>query len=133
MFKKLIKDYIYNQHFTLYCGNVEEVNNYLQKTYNLNKNDPVIPNDTNGYRVTLINKDNGIHANIVWIEKFDNTPSDYAILAHEIFHHVSRVMCDVNIEYIKDSGNEAFAYYLEMLFEQTVSFLQKTNKNNVKK
>lgn len=110
-----------------FVGSKEELHQYLKRSFKIDADLEWIENAT-GAVMTF--PDDGIYY-LVWLEKFDKTPTSYGVLAHELLHLVTRI-CDrkgvsITPPYKEGVGviDETAAYMIDFF---TTEFLIRWNK-----
>lgn len=63
-------------------------------------------------------------ASILWTKEFPETPSDFGVLSHEIFHLVTLILDQRGIKFSFDC-DEAYAYYIGFITEQIYKKISK--------
>lgn len=58
------------------------------------------------------------------LRKFPDTPADYGMLQHEIFHAVELLFKEVRMPHHPDYSSEAWAYLIESLTTQIYTFMR---------
>lgn len=111
IYKIKTDDVFYGGKLTLIinCTN-EEMLDYIQRKHKIR-----LPYCNASASHSKIYSDNGDYR-YIWIDKFNWTTVDQALLAHEIFHYVHGVLRDAGLVLSNDS-EEAYAYLLGRTIE----------------
>lgn len=59
---------------------------------------------------------------VVWLKRKPETVDSYGVLVHELFHAVELLFEWLPIP-LTESSSEAYAYYLEYLYKEVISFM----------
>lgn len=116
--KIVFTDDIYDHSFTLFIGTNKEWADYVKKNYGI-ESDP----DCHGESTYFENKEKGFTRFYIYLERFDWTIHDQAILMHELVHHVFKVFERTGV-YVATDNNEAYAYYFEYLMRKIYNRLK---------
>ena len=64
----------------------------------------------------------------VWMREFNWWSSQQALLVHEIYHHVNAVLDAAGVSWSADN-NEAYAYYLQWVYQEVLDILKAVYPN----
>lgn len=126
-----IKDPIYNADTIIVynCSQIDGVlamESFLPKDHRIN----VGNRDLDGYTISAC----GMH--FLWLRRFHGTTEDYAVLVHEMMHHVEKVLVSRSGMQLSLDSSEAFAYYMEFWMREFLKGykqLEKKRRKNVQK
>lgn len=132
MIKQKIVDEMYHQDAVLVMNCSEkEFWDYIQKKYSIQDQDV---SNADGKFVTIPPEvTGGSYDYYIWFEGFQNTVGHQALVAHELLHWCLYVLNNIGIK-LCESSEEAYTYYYQHLFSQTLLAIGEVNKKtNAKK
>lgn len=113
-----IEDRMYPTFLRLVVGTHDQFAEYTKKNYGIILEHKAA--DAAYYAYELHGE---IHR-FIWICEYDHTIYQMGLLAHEVYHLTKNRLKDLGIVYCKES-EEAFAYYLQHIFQQCLKALFK--------
>ena len=126
MKKYKITDDMFFSTLNLFIGKHDEMERYIKKTYDCDVSD-----EGNAGENFFLEKDKKT-VRCIWLEKFDHTAKDIAVLIHELLHFTFDVLIDRGIKYCNDS-EETFTYFLENLYVKSIKAMTNKEKNKMLK
>ena len=117
---KYIRADVYRRGITIFIGPRKELFKFVEEVYKDNKKLIENVKDTIDSEAlgTTFTEDDG--QSLIWIPKFPKTPSEIAILGHEVLHATFILLDYCNVEYIHNDSNEPYTYLFEYFMEQAL-------------
>lgn len=115
-----IADPIYNMPLTVYVGSRRQFDAYCEIRWGVERVDGVTPE---GGEHGLIERGDKLLAMVLWLPHWNCTINEYAALVHEVSHHGLTVCERCGIPVTAGRGNEAYCYYVEMMFAAALNAL----------
>lgn len=115
--KLIVKEPVFRTTLFLFIGSPEEVRAYLKKKWQSHIDDDddltdCVMGEAWGTSFSL-SKDEGQPERLcIWLQKFDGTVDDLAILQHELLHWILKAMNDSGV-FLHTKSEEVFTYMTE--------------------